>query len=126
MKRTLKILALAYLLMAFAPTTKACEIIVSVDEPKKENYRAGDIVVIKITVILKHRNCDVDISETAINLSGCQMTGATKWVNAEGKIWERKIKVKILGDGSNKAIIVAERECDKDGGKGFLTLNTSS
>jgi hypothetical protein len=125
MKSALKILAIACLLTGFTSTTKACEIIVSVDGTKKENYKAGDVVVIKVTVVLKHRNCDVDINKTAINVSGSQMTGATKWVNTDGNTWERKIKVKILKDLSNKAIIVAERTCDRDGGKGSLTLTTA-
>jgi hypothetical protein len=116
--------AIAFFLITFPVTTKACEITVSVDGMKKEAYKAGDVVVLKITVVLKHRNCDVDINETSVSVSGMQITGATKWVNTEGKIWERKIKVKILTDKSNKATIAAERTCDKDGGKGSLTLLT--
>jgi hypothetical protein len=74
--------------------------------------------------VLKHRNCDVSMDETAISVPGSQITGATKWVNTEGRTWEKKITIKIVGDKSGKAIVTAERTCEKDGGKGSLTLLT--
>ena len=117
---------LFFLLMLFPVLTNACDIIVSIEGPKKEIYKAGEVVVVKITVVLKHRNCDVNINETAIKVSGSQITGATKWINIEGKTWERKIKVKVLGDKSNQSLITAERTCDRDGGKGSLILATSN
>lgn len=125
MKKLITIIITA-LLITFPAKTKACDIIVSVDGSTKEAYKAGDVVIVKITVVLKHRNCDVDINETKINVSGSQIIASTKWVNTEGKTWERKIKVKILTDKLNKAVIVAERTCDKDGGKGSLILTTES
>ncbi|HLG38602.1 MAG TPA: hypothetical protein VI461_03000 [Chitinophagaceae bacterium] len=105
--------------------TFACDIFVNVDGVKKEKYAAGDIVVIRIEVRLTHRNCPVDINETGINISGMQIIGATKWVNTEGSNkWERKIKVKISSEKDGKAMVVAERTCQKDGGKGSLILAT--
>jgi hypothetical protein len=121
MKKLIGVLFIIFL-MAMPVMTKACDITIAVDGIKKEIYESGDIVVVKITVVLKHRNCDVDINETDIKVSGSQIIGTTKWVNTEGKTWERKIKVKILTDKSNKAVIAAERNCDKDGGQGSLTL----
>ena len=94
----------------------------SVDGTKKEKYKTGEIVVLKITVVLKHRNCDVDIKETTINVSGCQITAATDWVNTSGKTWERKIRIKIGNDKTGKVVVVAERTCDRDGGKGEIIL----
>lgn len=117
---------MVFLAMLLSAAAKACEIIVSTDGPKKEAYKAGDVVVIKITVVLKHRNCDVDIDETAITVSGSQITGTTKWVNTEGKTWERKIKIKILSGKSNQCLITATRTCDRDGGKGSLLLVTTN
>jgi hypothetical protein len=125
MKKLFGLLGIVFLITV-PVTTKACDITLLVDGTKKETYKAGDIVIIKITVVLKHRNCDVDISETVIKVSGSQIIGTTKWLNTEGKTWERKIKVKILSDGGNKAVIVAERTCDRDGGKGSLAFNISS
>lgn len=116
----------ALFLIALPAIANACKIIVSVDGSKKESYKPGDVVVVKITVVLEHRNCNIDINETDIRVSGLQIAGATKWVNTIGKTWERKIKVKITGDKASKAVITAERTCDKDGGKGTLTLVTGN
>jgi hypothetical protein len=126
MKSLSSIIILFFLSMLFPVITKACEIIVSIDRTKKEIYKTGDVVVVKITVVLKHRNCDVDINETTIKVSGSQITGTTKWVNTKGRTWERKIKVKILGNQSNQSLIIAERICDRDGGKGSLLLATGN
>ena len=78
--------------------------------------------MLKITVVLKHRNCDTDIKETAIQVAGCQVIAASSWVNTSGKTWERKIKIKIAEDKSRKAIVSATRTCDRDGGEGSITL----
>jgi hypothetical protein len=124
--KQVSVLFVAFLAMLLPAITKACEIIVTAEGPKKEIYKAGDIVVIKITVVLKHRNCDVPIDETAIKVSGSKVTGTTKWMNTDGKTWERKIKIKILGDKSNQCLITATRTCDRDGGKGSLLLATTN
>lgn len=120
------VIVVTALLIALPAIARACDINVSVEGLKKEVYKAGDVVVVKIVVVLKHRNCDVDINETSVNVSGSKIIATTKWVNTEGKTWERKIKVKIVADKSGKAIIVAERTCDRDGGKGSMILATES
>ncbi len=112
----------ALLFFVFPVVGYTCDIVFVVDGPKKEKYGVGEVVVLKITVVLKHRNCDVDIKETDVHVSGCQVTAATAWVNTSGKTWERKIKVKILDDKSGKAIVSAKRTCDRDGGEGSITL----
>jgi hypothetical protein len=119
----MKKIAIAILLcVCFPVMVHACDIVVGVDGVKKERYKAGDVVVLKITVVLEHRNCDTDIKETDIAVSGCQITAATAWVNTSGKTWERKIKIKITDDKAGKAIVTAKRDCDRDGGQGSLTL----
>jgi hypothetical protein len=116
--------SIALLFIILPAVVHACEITVSVEGAKKERYQPGDIVVVKITVQLEHRNCDVDLNETSIRVSGSQILGTTKWVNTEGRTWERKIKVKIMDDKTGKAEITAERTCEKDGGRGTLILKT--
>ena len=124
MKGLLKIIFASALFFTLPPITRACEIVVSVEGVQKEKYKTGDVVVLKITVVLKHRNCDVSLDQTDIRVSGSQITGATKWVNTEVRTWEKKIKIKILSDKEGKAVITAVRTCEKDGGKGSLTLLT--
>ena len=122
----MKTFFLTLFIMSFPVLMNACEIFMIVEGAKKDVYKTGDVVVIKITVRLEHRNCNVDLNETAITVSGSQITGATKWVNTEGRTWERKIKIKITADTENKTTITTERKCDRDGGKSSLTLMTSS
>ena len=124
MKNVLKILLVSALLIAIPSITKACHITVTVEGVQKEKYQSGDIVVVKITVVLEHRNCDVSLDETDIQVSGSQITGATKWINTGGTTWERKLKIKIESAAEGKAIVTAVRTCEKDGGKGSLTLHT--
>jgi hypothetical protein len=126
MKKIIQLLLISVLVAVAPSIAKACEIVIAVDGMQKEKYKAGEIVVLKITVVLKHRNCDVSIDETAIRVSGSQVTAATKWVNTEGRTWEKRIKLKIVDDKSGRATITAERTCEKDGGKGSITLFTTS
>jgi hypothetical protein len=109
-------------LFLFLPALVACEIIVAVDGKAKEKYKPGETVTLKITVILKHRNCDVSLDETDIRATGANITAGTKWVNTGTNTWERKIKITMAADKTPKAVIMAERTCEKDGGKGSLTL----
>lgn len=125
MNNFFKIILLSILFVVPA-MVKACEIIVAVEGTQKEKYKTGDIVVLKITVVLQHRNCEVDLDQTNIRVSGSQLAGATKWVSTEGRTWERKIKIKIINDKSGRAVITAERTCSKDGGRGSLVLLTDS
>ena len=122
MKKKFHLVFISVLLIVAPSILKACEIVVEVEGAQKEKYQAGDIVVVKITVILKHRNCDVSLDKTDIRVSGSQLTGATKWVNTNQQKWQRNIRIKILDDKSGKAVITAERTCEKDGGRGSLTL----
>jgi hypothetical protein len=126
MKRICGIAFITTLSIAIPSIVNACEITVAVEGVQKEKYKTGDIVVLKIIVVLQHRNCDVSLDQTDINVSGSQIKAATKWATTDGKTWERKIRIKIVDDKTGKAIITAERTCEKDGGKGSLTLLTVS
>lgn len=118
------IVSIVLIMLLFQAPVNACEVSISVEGTTKEKYKAGEVVVLKITVVLKHRNCDVDIKETAITVSGCQITAATDWVNTSGKTWERKIRIKIADHKTGKIVVTAERTCDRDGGKGTITLHS--
>lgn len=100
----------------------ACDITCTVEGAQKTKYQSGDIVIIKITVDRVHRNCQVDIDETKITVSGMEIEAATKWVNTTGRIWERKVKVRITSNKKDNAVITAKRSCKKDGGSGTLAL----
>ncbi|MGE5521988.1 MAG: hypothetical protein ACM3VS_18845 [Candidatus Dadabacteria bacterium] len=124
MKNLSILLATVFLLLG-PFLSNACKISLNIERESKSVYKPGEIAIVKITVVMEHRNCDVSIDNTDINVSGSQIIGATKWVNTDGKTWERKIKIKILSDPHKQALIVAERTCHKDGGKGVLKLQTT-
>jgi hypothetical protein len=117
------ILAIIFLLVA-PFVSSACKITLNLEGENKSVFKAGEIVTIKITVVLEHRNCDVSIDNTGINVSGSEIVGATKWVSIDSKTWERKIKIKIRSNAKKEAVIIAERTCHKDGGKGVMKLQT--
>jgi hypothetical protein len=61
MRKMLKLLVIFMMFAAVPSIVNACDIVVTVGGIQKEKYKAGDIVVLKITVVLKHRNCDVSL-----------------------------------------------------------------
>jgi len=102
--------------------SSACEITFHLEGAQKMKYNAGDIAIIKISVVRTHRNCSVDLKETKIQASGMKIIGATKWVNTDGNTWERKLKVRITSNKEGKATITAKRTCNRDGGFGTFEL----
>jgi hypothetical protein len=122
MDRVLKFFITTALFFIIPAIAFACDIFINVEGAKKDKYKAGDVVIVKVEVILTHRNCPEDIDKTDIHVSGMQIVGVTKWVNTGGKRWERRIKVKVSSGSDGKVVLTAERTCRKDGGKGSLVL----
>ena len=102
--------------------TKACEIEFEVIKGKKDSYKAGDIIVVKIMVKLTHRTCDIGIKKTKFKMKGLKIVGATKWKKISGMEFERKLKIKVISNTDGKLILNAVRTCDKDGGFGSMSL----
>ena len=117
------ILLTLLLLVAFSFVASACEITLSVDKNKKDSYSIGDELVIKVQVVLTHRNCEVEMDKTKIDFKGLEMKGATKWVESKSGTWERKFKVIIKDANKGNLYLSAVRDCDKDGGKGSIKLD---
>jgi hypothetical protein len=112
----------ATILTLFSFNIKACEIIFSVDKNKKVSYSIGDTLVIKILVVLTHRNCEVAMDKTKVDSKGLDIKGATKWVESKPGTWERKFKVIIKDSNKGNVYLSAIRDCDEDGGKGSIKL----
>ena len=102
----------------------ACEIEFEILGDKKETYKAGDIIVLKIKVMFTHRVCTEHIKNTDIKTQGGKITGATKWKEISSGVWERKLKVKVLSNKEGKLTLNATRTCDKTGGFGSISINT--
>ncbi len=122
--KTILILLFGFLLVSFsAQETKACEIEFEIVKGKKETYKAGDVIVLKVIVILTHRVCPISIKKTKFKTNGMKVVGATKWKQNSTMEYERKLKVKILSNEDGKLIFNVTRTCDKDGGFGSLKLD---
>ena len=101
----------------------ACDVNMEVVQGKKEKYSKGDEVVVRVTVMLTHRNCPEGINSTKFNPEGLEILSATRWTEKSTGVWERRMKLKIT-ENKPDSKLVARRTCDKEGGLGVLTLST--
>ena len=119
MKRIFSILILSL----FATVSVfACEISTTIIKEKK-SYNIGDEIVIKVKIVLFHRNCNVDIKTTQYKSEGLKILAGTDWVETSTGTWERKLKVKITEDKADKASLKIYRTCNKTGGSTTVTFN---
>lgn len=129
MKQVRILLFVLFFSTAWLNDIQACEIEFEVvdgnkkeDGDKKEVYKEGDVLVIKVKATLTHRFCTIGINKTRFYSDGLKVLGATDWKETSTNIWERKLKVKVTDNDSGKLMISAKRTCDKQGGFGSLTL----
>lgn len=94
----------------------ACEISLTIDGKEKSKYKTGDEVIVKVKVVLIHKNCNIDIKQTKFNQEGIKILSGTDWKEVEPGVWERKLKVQIIASKGEKAKISAVRTCPKGGG----------
>ncbi len=111
------VLALSYSALS------ACDINLNVVGDKKAKYAVGDELVVKVEVVLTHRNCHVDIDETKFKTTGFKVVGQTKWTEKSSGVWERKLKVQVTAPVNGKSTINVERTCNKEGGYGSLSVS---
>lgn len=111
-----KIILSSFLILFAAISVLACEITLSVDGKEKSKYKTGDEIVVKVKVVLFHKNCTIDIKQTKFNQEGIKIISGTDWKEVEPGVWERKLKVKITANKGEKAKISAVRICPKGGG----------
>lgn len=113
--------ALAFLTIS-ANTVQACEIKMKAIKGEKKSYSPGDIVVVKVTVFLTHRNCPEPLTKTKFQTVGMDIEGATKWKQTESLEYVRKLKIKISSAPGTPLTISATRTCDKEGGYAILNM----
>ena len=102
----------------------ACDTKITVNGEAKEQYQSGDEVILKVTIFLPHKDCDVPINDTKFKVEGLTVLGATKWkLNSPG-LYERLVKVKINATEHNQSVLHVQRVCKKEGGYGAITLKT--
>lgn len=103
------------LLVSLAALANACEIKFSPEDPAKERYQSGEVVIFKLRMELTHNDCPVLPKETVIQGMGVKILGATDWKNTAPNIWERRLKTQITSGSDGKLTFTAKRSCDKDG-----------
>ncbi|OQX97206.1 MAG: hypothetical protein B6I24_09520 [Bacteroidetes bacterium 4572_128] len=101
----------------------SCEIEFEILGKKKETYKSGDIIVVKVKVIYTHRVCTETIKSTKFNTNGGKILKATKWKETSTNVWERKLKLEVIGNKDGKLNLVAVRTCDKTGGFGSIDID---
>ena len=123
----MKRLTILLLLLVAGVTTDACDITFKVNEKyQKEAFIAGEEIVLEQKIVLTHRGCHVEINDTKTTARGCEIEGATKWVETTPGTFERKLKVKVLSGKESEMNISCTRSCDKDGGSGKIVLKKKS
>ncbi len=127
MKQIKSLLIVAILGFITLTSTNAfsCEIDLKVDDKnKKETYKVGDVIVVKVKVTFTHRVCTSTIDKTKFDTKGLKVEGATDWKETSTGVFERKLKVKITGTKNGKLSLNAVRTCDKTGGYATLSLES--
>jgi len=114
------------ILVLGASNISACEIFFDVKSNQKEIYSINDTIVIKANVILTHRICPVGMAQTEIETSGLEIISDGGWEEVEPGMWEMEIKLVVRGTKSGDLSITGIRRCEKEGGKGMLTLKSEA
>ena len=110
------------LLLFFSGTSNACEITVDFQDKTREVYQVGDEVILKVGVLLTHRNCPEGIDATTYKMENLEVIGATKWEEKSTNYFERLIKIKILESDTGEPVLHVLRTCEKEGGYSFLKI----
>jgi NosR/NirI family nitrous oxide reductase transcriptional regulator len=111
---------LTFVMSAFV-TTEACDFNFSV-AGNKANCRAGEVVEVKVELVLTHRVCNVAPSQTKFKIDGVKVIAASSWKQTSANRFERTVKMQVLNDGKKKITLMAYRTCDKEGGSGSISL----
>jgi hypothetical protein len=83
-------------------------------EGKRNDYRPGDILLIKINAWQTGRYCNRGIERTCIFTKGLRIKSQVPWVSEGAGKWHKLVKVAVLESRSNESIITAYRKTDKD------------
>ncbi|HBF89228.1 MAG TPA: hypothetical protein DDX39_11355 [Bacteroidales bacterium] len=115
-----RLLLIAGFMLSSIIAIQACEFEIEVVGEKKATYKIGDEIVIKVKAIFIHRNCDVVISDTKFNPTGLKIKSATEWKEIQPGVWERKVKLTVVGTKDGNLIFNAVRTCPRTGGSGSI------
>ncbi len=112
-------------LLSLSFTSRACEIKFNISGEKKEVYKAGEELIVEVTVTYTHRVCELELSDSKFTYEGMKILGATGWKEKSPGIYSRQVKIQLLPDGKEEAVLNLSRKCHKEGGFASLTLKKS-
>jgi hypothetical protein len=116
-----KLFLLSIALTALFSISMACDISMKI-EKEKATYKAGDEIIVKVTISLTHGNCPMSLKAVEFTPENLKILQGTEWKEKESGVWERKLKITILDSESKTAKLTAQRKCDKSGDKKVLTI----
>lgn len=114
------------LLLVFSYSiSSACEMKFKVLDNNKAKYNVGEELIVKLTVVLNHKNCSEGIGKTDLTPDGFKIVTATKWTETDGNVFERKVKLQVISNKKGALSLKAVRKCKKDGGSATLKLSAN-
>lgn len=119
MKKVILLLALSFALIG---VSYACELKFNISGEKKEAYKAGEEVIIEVTIVYTHRKCEIELSDTKFTYEGIKILGATPWKEKAPATFVRQIKVLMLDDTLEEGVLSIGRKCSKEGVFGSVKL----
>ncbi|MCX7863228.1 MAG: hypothetical protein N2449_09580 [Bacteroidales bacterium] len=111
----MKKLVLLYFILALSSCVMACEPSITIVGKEKTKYKTNDELVVKVQIVLTHRNCTVDIKNTKFEQEGIKILSGTDWKEVEPGVWERKLKIKVTAEKGQTARLSVIRGCNKGG-----------
>lgn len=103
----------------------ACELNFKISGDKKEAYKAGEELIVEVTVTYTHRKCELELSDTKFTYDGIKIIGATQWIEKTPGSFTRKIKVSVLDTAANEASLTVSRKCNKEGALGSFKIKVT-
>lgn len=111
-----KIISVLFLFAFLSIKGFACDIKFNIVGDKKASYKAGDELIVEVTVTYTHRVCELEIGDTKFSAEGVKILGAAPWKEVSPTKYTRQLKVAVLADSKKEAVINADRTCKKEGG----------
>lgn len=106
--------------------SQACELKFAISGEQKESYKAGEELIIEVTIVYTHRTCEIQLSDTKFTYEGMKILGATAWKEKAPNTFSRQIKISLLADALPEAKLNIVRKCSKDGVIGTFKVAKTS
>jgi len=126
MNKIKNIITLTIVFFTLISSAFSCDIYFSVINNKKNEYKIGEEIVLKVKINNTHRSCAEDINKVKFEENGFKILTATRWSEVDNGVYERKLKLKVEDSKKGQAAIKVIRTCDKDGGRKTFNVSVSN